>query len=87
MGETPTHARMCTHMHAHTHTCTHVHARACMHYRHDNFMQMAAPIGISQLGIPYDVIHACVHMHTWWGLPTPTPTHPPTPQGGPPSNQ
>ena len=32
----------------HTCTCMHTHARTCMHGKHDNFMQMAAPIG----GIP-----------------------------------
>ena len=37
-GMPPTRAHAC----AHTHTCT------CMHGKHDNFMQMAAPIG----GIP-----------------------------------
>ena len=37
-GVPPTHV----HMHAH------VHARTHMHGKHDNFMQMAAPIG----GIP-----------------------------------
>ena len=31
------------HVHAHTHTC----ARTCMCYKDGNFMQMAAPIGIS----------------------------------------
>ena len=31
-----------------THMHTHVHAHTCMHGKHDNFMQMAAPIG----GIP-----------------------------------
>ena len=31
-----------------THVHMHVHARTCMHGKHDNFMQMAAPIG----GIP-----------------------------------
>ena len=38
VGGCPTHMCTCTHMH----TCTHVHGK------HDNFMQMAAPIG----GIP-----------------------------------
>ena len=33
---------------AHAHACTHAHARTRMHGKHDNFMQMAAPIG----GIP-----------------------------------
>ena len=31
-----------------THMHTHVHAHTCAHGKHDNFMQMAAPIG----GIP-----------------------------------
>ena len=38
VGATPTHTR----------TCTRMHARACMRNKHDNLMQMAAPIG----GIP-----------------------------------
>ena len=78
-----------THMHMHTH------ARTCTHVKHDNFMQMDAPIGES-LGIPYDVIHACacmrmrtcVCMCTCMGVtlsPPPTPIHPPThPPGGTP---
>ena len=33
---------------AHTLTCMHTHTRKCAHGKHDNFMQMAAPIG----GIP-----------------------------------
>ena len=70
-----------------------------MHGKHDNSMQMAAPIGFGAIhGIPYDVIHACVcvHVHVCvhvcGGDPvtTPTPIHPPphpptpTPQGGGP---
>ena len=52
-GVPPTHV----HMHAHTPTCT------CMHGKHDNSMQMAAPIGFGEIpGIPYDVIHACACM-------------------------
>ena len=35
LGGAPTHVHMCPHAHA----CT------CMHGKHDNFMQMAAPIG------------------------------------------
>ena len=38
----------CPHTHAHTCTCMHVHARTRMRGKHDNFMQMATPIG----GIP-----------------------------------
>ena len=33
---------------AHTRACTHTHACTCARVKHDNFMQMAAPIG----GIP-----------------------------------
>ena len=65
--------------HAHTHACT------CMRGKHDNSMQMAAPIGFGEIpGIPYDVICACacVHVHACahvWGDPvtTPHPIHPP----------
>ena len=64
-----------------------------MHVKHDNFMQMAAPLyfgGI--LGIPYYVIHVytCIHVHTNACMhgtsPTnPAPIHPPpTPMGGSP---
>ena len=38
----------CPYTHAHMHACTHAHACTCMRGKHDNFMQMAAPIG----GIP-----------------------------------
>ena len=35
-----------------------------MRGKHDNSMQMAAPIGFGEiLGIPYDVIHGCACMH------------------------
>ena len=79
------------------HMCTQMcmHACTCMHGKHGNFMQMATPLGES-LGIPYDVIHTCMHMHmpagtcmcTWVGVcplttPNPHPT-PPTPLGGTP---
>ena len=68
--------------------CTHTH---CMCGKHDNFMQMASPIGFGEIpGIPYYVIcacmHACMHVHVCRGHPltTPTPIHPaPQPQGGP----
>ena len=75
------------------HTCAH--ACACMHThthtrgKHDNFMQMAAPIG----GIPYDVICACMCVHTHvcahvWGAPSHHPNPhiptPPPPRGGAP---
>ena len=39
----PTHMCTCTHMHASV--CMHTHARTHVHGKHDNFMQMAAPIG------------------------------------------
>ena len=59
-----------THVHMHTHTC--------MCGKHDNFMQMAAPIG----GIPGNSLcchtHVCVHVHVW-GHPLTTPY----PQGAP----
>ena len=46
---------------AHANTCTHTHAHTCMRGKHDNSMQMAAPIGFGEIpGIPYDVICACV---------------------------
>ena len=63
-----------------------------MHGKHDNFMQMATPIG-GTLGIPYDVIHTCMHMrmheHMCGGHPLTIPhSHPPTPtpSGGPPES-
>ena len=79
---------------AHACACKHTHARTCTRVKHDNFMQMAAPIG----GIPGNslwchtcmcmhacmCVHACAHV---WGHPlTPPPpsTHPPTPRGGTP---
>ena len=82
----PTHM----HMHVHAHMCTHT----CTRGKHDNFMQMATPIG-EYLGIPYDVICACVCVHMCacahrWGAPSHHP-HPhlptPHPPGGDPWNQ
>ena len=83
--------------HAHTHACTHTHVCTCMRGKHDNFMQMAAPIG----GIPGNslwchtrvraCVRACVHVRVHVGrvnpLTTPHP-HPPTPNptGGDPRN-
>ena len=68
-------------MHAHTWMHAHAHTNTYMHYKHDKFMQMAAPIGKS-LGNPYDVICTCmcVHAHacmygTCPHTPTPAPTH------------
>ena len=62
--------------HTCAHACMHVHTHTCTHGKHDNFMQMATPLGES-LGIPYDVIHVCVcmHMHAYacacgWGAPS-----------------
>ena len=88
------------HTGAHAHAHTHGHAHTCMHGKHDNSMQMAAPIGFGEIpGIPYDVIRACtcVHVHACacvWGGPChhpPSPsTHPPTPpprRVGDPRNQ
>ena len=77
---------------AHAHACTHAHARTCMRGKHDNSMQMAAPIAFGEIpGIPYDAICACVcmrvHVPVCGGtlLPPPPPsTHPPHPQGGGP---
>ena len=39
----PPHMCTCTHMHVHARM--HMHACTCMHGKHDNFMQMATPIG------------------------------------------
>ena len=75
------------HTRAHARACMHVHAHTCVHGKHDNFMQMAAPIG----GIPgnslwchmrVDVrarVCVCVHVHVCVGHPLTTPhPHPPT---------
>ena len=83
-----------SHTCAHACACTHPHARTHTHVKHDNFMQMAVPIG-GTLGIPYDVIHVCACMHCMhahacacvWGAPSHHPhPHPPTPWGGPPES-
>ena len=75
LGDTP---RMC----AGAHTCMHVCACAYM-YKHDNFMQMAAPIG-KFWGICYHIItHVCTLMHAcacpcvyaWATLQTPWQSH------------
>ena len=73
------------------HMCT------CMCGKHDNSMQMAAPIGFGEIpGIPYDVIRACTCVHACacacvWGDPVTTPTPilppPPPPRVGDPRNQ
>ena len=85
------------HICAHARACTHAHAHTCMRGKHDNSMQMAAPIGFGEIpGIPYDVICACVCVHVRacahvWGDPVTTPhPHPPTPpppRVGDPRNQ
>ena len=69
------------------HTCAHTHAHTCTCGKHDNFMQMAAPIG-GPWEFPM-MSYTCVHVHVCarvWGHPLTTP-HPhsptPTPQGGP----
>ena len=74
---------------AHARARTHAHARTCMRGKHDNSMQMAAPIGFGEIpGIPYDVICACACVRvracacvcTCVGgtlSPPPTPIHPP----------
>ena len=80
-----THAHMHAHMHAHTHACMVNMIISC---------KWPPPLGES-LGIPYDVIRACMHacacMCTCVGgtlsPPPPPSTHPPTPQGGDPRNQ
>ena len=85
----PPHMCTCTCTRMHTCTCTHMHTHACMHGKHDNFMQMATPIG----GIPGNSlwchmhmrvhVHACAHM---WGAPShhpPPPSTHPHPRGTP----
>ena len=82
-GGVPTHMCTCMGMH----TCTHAHGK------HDNFMQMATPIG----GIPGNSLLCHTRMHVCGGTLSPPPTHiqpptsthppTPTPQGGHPRNQ
>ena len=68
-----------------------------MRGKHDNSMQMAAPIGFGEIpGIPYDVIRACACVHVRACMcvctcvggtlsPPPTPINPsPHPPGGNP---
>ena len=86
--------------HAHTHACTHTHTCTCMCGKHDNSMQMAAPLDLGKSrGFPmmsYVRAHACTCMRACacacgWGAPPhhppPPSTHPPTPSGGDPRNQ
>ena len=76
----------CPHTCAHAYACmqAHAHAHTCMHGKHDNFMQMATPIGFLGNSLWCNTyIHACACA---WGHPltTPTPsTHPPPPGGTP----
>ena len=74
---------------AHACECMHTHAHTCASGKHDNFMQMAAPLG-EYLGFPM-MSYVRVHVHACacvWEAPShhlpPTYTHPPTPQGGTP---
>ena len=80
---------------AHARACMQTHTRTRTYGKHDNFMQMAAPIG----GIPGNSLwchtrvcaHACmrvrVHVGKMHPLTTPTPIHPsPHPPGGDPRN-
>ena len=81
------------HTRAHACTRTHTHAHTCARVKHDNFMQMAAPIG----GIPGNSLwcHMCVCVHACTrvcgGHPlTISHSHPPSPSpalGGDPRNQ
>ena len=69
LGGSPTHV----HMHMHTR----------MGGKHDNFMQMAAPIGFGEIPM-MSYAHACacmhMHVHMYRGHPLTTPhLHPPTP--------
>ena len=75
-GVPPTHMHM--HMHAHARVVNMI--ISC---------KWPPPLG-EYLGIPYDVIHACMYMYAHacacgWGAPShhPHPTTPPTPQGDP----
>ena len=78
-GVPPTHVHM--HAHAQMHTHTHI------HIKHDNFnCKWQPPLGES-LGIPYDVICACIHMCAYTCVCTcvgGTLSPPPTPQEGGP---
>ena len=80
------------HTHAHACACTHTHTHTCMYGKHDNFMQMAAPIGGihgNSLWCHMHVhVHACACVCTCVGsTPSPPPNpYPPTPHppGGTP---
>ena len=83
-GVPPTHV----HTHAHARTCTHAHARVVNMIISCKWLP---PLG-EYLGIPYDVIRACVRMHVHVGgmhpltTPHPHPPTPPSPGGGPPES-
>ena len=71
----------------HTCMCMHTHAHTCMRGKHDNFMQMAAPIG----GIPGNSMmsYVCACMCMWVGCtlsPPPNHIHPPPHPPGDPQN-
>ena len=75
----PPHMCTCMRMHTHAHACVVNMIISC---------KWPPPLGVS-LGIPYDVL--CAHAHACACVggapthhPTPTSTHPPTPQGGTP---
>ena len=79
----PPHMCTCTHTHMHAHACVVNMVISC---------KWPPPLGKS-LGIPYDVICACVHMHAcvcmwmWvWCTPSAPPTPSTHPQGGPPES-
>ena len=82
------------HTRAHARTCTHAHAHTCARGKHDNFMQMAAPIGEIPGNSLWCHMHVrvCVHACTCMCMcvrgtlspPPPTSTHPPPPRGGTP---
>ena len=84
------------HTHAHACACMHTHVRTCMHGKHDNFMQMAAPIGGIHGNSLWCHMRMCMHVYVCGGhpfntpqlpsshSPPPTPIQPPpTPPGGP----
>ena len=72
---------------AHACTCTHRHTRTCTCGKHDNFMQMAAPLGNPWEFPMMSYAHACacMCMCTCVGYPLTPQTHiPPSPHPPPP---
>ena len=73
---------------AHACTCTHTHARVVNMIISCKWLP---PLG-EYLGIPYDVIRACMRVHVHMGemhpltTPHPHPPTPPPPRGGPPES-